>query len=388
MVRQPKLKIGIVLDTSLDPMDGVQQYVVGIGEWLRDQGHNVHYLVGETKSRQLPNIHSLSKNVTVTFNGNKTTIPLWVGKRKIRRFLKDEQFDILHVQMPHHPLMAQRIVLAADPKTAVIGTFHILPYTWKETLGTKILGKFLKKSLRRFDKIFAVSEPARVFAENSLNITADVLPNVVNLAWYRSRIDDEAKTSTKTKIVFLGRLVERKGALQLLQAIAVLPRHVQDSIEVIIGGRGALLPQLEEYVKEAHIEHLVTFAGFIAEEDKPSFLNQADIAVFPSIAGESFGIVLLEAMAAKSGAVLGGNNPGYASVLAPWPEALVDPNNTKAFADQLEKFITNTGKRRQLYHEQQAAIGQYDIASVGPKLVNSYQIAIAKRADKLDNTIK
>ena len=388
MAQPTSLKIGIVLDTSLDPMDGVQQYVVGIGEWLRQQGNDVHYLVGQTEKRQLPNIHSLAKNVTVTFNGNKTTIPLWVSKRKIKTFISSQKFDVLHVQMPHHPLMAQRIILAAQPETAVIGTFHILPYTWKETLGTKILGKFLKRSLERFDAIFAVSEPARVFAELSFKIKASVLPNVVNLSWYKDRLGTPREASETTTIVFLGRLVERKGALQLLQAVAVLPKSVQNNIVVKIGGKGELLPELQKYAAEAQISHLISFVGFVAEEDKPAFLHQADIAVFPSMGGESFGIVLLEAMAAQSGVVLGGNNPGYASVLAPWPETLVDPLQTHLFAQQLEKFITNVGKRRELHHQQQAAISQYDIATVGPKLFNSYQIAIAKRTNKQDNTSK
>ncbi len=70
-----KLTIGLVLDTSLDPPDGVQQYVVSIGEWLRGRGHEVHYLVGQTERRQLPNVHSMSRNISTYFNGNQNDHP-------------------------------------------------------------------------------------------------------------------------------------------------------------------------------------------------------------------------------------------------------------------------------------------------------------------------
>ncbi len=378
-------KIGFVLDTSLDPNDGVQQYVLRVGEWLTAQGHDVHYLVGQTEHRDIPNIHSLCRNITVKFNGNRTTIPVWASRRKLRKFLQEQQFDILHVQMPHHPFMAQHIVLEAGPRTGIIGTFHILPYTWKESLGTQLLGKLLRPSVKRFDKVLAVSPPAVDFTKKSLGVTADVLPNVVDLAWYQKN-SKPVTTPGKTRIVFLGRLVLRKGALQLLQAVAALPQATRDTLEVVVAGKGPLLPELEKYAQSAKIDDIVTFSGFVPEEDKPSILGAADIAIFPSISGESFGIVLLEAMAARAGVVLGGNNPGYSSVLAPWPETLIDPMNTEVFAECLEQMITDITLRERLHTEQQAAISQYDIATVGPELVQIYEKIIAKRAGTQDNT--
>src|SRR4051812_5685806 len=109
-----KRKIGIVLDTSLDPADGVQQYVIAMGEWLRAQGQEVHYLAGETTDRQLPNIHSLARNVNVVFNGNRVSIPLPTSRRKLQRFITESPFDVLYVQTPHHPLMSQRLICAAS----------------------------------------------------------------------------------------------------------------------------------------------------------------------------------------------------------------------------------------------------------------------------------
>lgn len=387
MSAQP-LKIGFVLDTSLDPVDGVQQYVTNLGEWLRAHGHDVHYLVGQTSKRNLPNIHSLCRNISVTFNGNKTTIPLWISHKKARG-LRAEKFDILHVQTPHHPFMSQRIIKAANPETAVIGTFHILPYGWVAKVSTGFLGWILKPSLKRFDQMLAVSTSAARFEETVFKIPAQVCPNVVELTKFRDAVRSaKHPSSSKKTIVFLGRLVPRKGALQLLEAVAALPKPLQDSLSVKIGGKGELLSRLEEYAEQANIATIVSFEGFIPESSKAAFLNQADVAVFPSTSGESFGIVLLEAMAAKAGVVLGGNNPGYSTVLSAWPKTLFDPDDVAAFAKTLEFFLTNEIAARKLHVEQQQAVEQYDIDLIGERMVSIYQNAIAKRRRKMDNKSK
>jgi phosphatidylinositol alpha-mannosyltransferase len=120
--------------------------------------------------------------------------------------------------------------------------------------------------------------------------------------------------------------------------------------------------------------------GFIDEADKPALLASADIAVFPSLYGESFGIVLIEAMAAGSGVVLGGNNPGYASVLGAMPEALFEPKKYQAFSKTLKHYLTNSIAAQELHNNQQVAVKQFAVTNVGPKVVTMYVTAIdAKR---------
>lgn len=383
-----KLKIGFVVDDTLDKPDGVQQYVLLLGSWLRGQGHEVHYLVGESGRRDVPHVHSLSRNIKVKFNKNKLSIPLPANKKAIKDLLEAQQFDVLHVQMPYSPLLAGRIITAAPEHTAIVGTFHILPFSNLEKKATRLLGRMLRRTLQRFDTILAVSEPAAQFTAHAFGVTPQVLPNVVDLAHFQRSLHayQRADHHGKTTIVFLGRLVHRKGALELLKAVAALPADIRAQVDVRIGGKGALLPKLEQYVKETGMVNQVHFDGFVAEEDKPNFLHEADIAVFPSLGGESFGIVLLEGMAAGSGVVLGGNNPGYASVLAPFPGTLFDPKDTSAFAKLLQQYITDIPLQAQIHFEQQAAITQYDVATVGPKLVQIYEAAVAKRPTKQDNT--
>jgi phosphatidylinositol alpha-mannosyltransferase len=374
------LKIGLVLDTSLDPPDGVQQYVVGIGEWLRSQGHEVHYLVGQTERRQLPNIHSLSRNVPVISNGNRTTIPLYARRRAVRQVLAEVDFDILHVQMPHHPFMAQRVVLAADKRTAIIGTFHIAAYSWLETVGTKLLGWLLYPSLRRFDRIVSVSSAAAVFARQTFHIQTDILPNVIDYDLFHAaqclpQYDDDVLT-----ILFLGRLVQRKGCLLLLQAIKQLSEESgMPAFRVVICGKGPQAQQLKAYIAAHGLADIVEMVGFVSEADKPRYYASADISVFPSSAGESFGIVLLEAMASGKAAVLAGDNPGYHSVMAPRAELLFNPRDAEALAKTLKSFLTDT-KRREAAAQWGAGYSRtFDVGTVGTKLVDIYLQALHKR---------
>jgi phosphatidylinositol alpha-mannosyltransferase len=375
------LTIGLVLDTSLDPPDGVQQYVIAIGEWLRVQGHDVHYLVGQTERTDLPNIHSLSRNIKVKSNGNWTTIPLYARRRNIRRLLNETHFDILHVQTPHHPLMAQRIVLAADRRTAVIGTFHIAAYSWLETVGARVLGWWLRPSLKRFDRILSVSPAAARFAARTFGVKTEVLPNVID--WRRFNAaqplpqygGDDALT-----ILFLGRLVPRKGCRLLLEAIALLAEEGGvPRFRVVICGKGPEAPRLERFIQDHQLAESVEMVGFVSEEDKPCYYASADIAVFPSRGGESFGIVLLEAMASGRAAVLAGDNPGYRSVMEPQAELLFDPADAKALAASLKTYLLDAEKRRAAAAWGMNYSHDFDTTTVGRKLTAIYRETLRKR---------
>lgn len=374
------LKIGLVLDTSLDPPDGVQQYVVAIGEWLRGQGHEVHYLVGETKSRELPNIHSLSRNITVRFNGNRTTIPLPTSRRKLRDLLADEKFDILHVQTPHSPFMAQRLILAAGPGTAIVGTFHIAAYSWLGRVGNRLLGWWLHPSLRRFYRIVSVSDAAAAFARQTFKIDTPVLPN----AFDYHRFHDAkpfAKYRDKTiNILFLNRLVARKGCRVLLEAARQLAADPQvPRFRVIVCGTGPEASSLQNFIKRHGLEQVVEMTGFVSETDKPRYYASADIAVFPSSAGESFGIVLLEAMASGRAAVLAGDNPGYHSVMLPRPELLFPPTNGQALAELLTKYIKSPELRHTAANWGEQYTKNFDVAVVGKQLEELYREALRDR---------
>ncbi len=274
--------------------------------------------------------------------------------------------------------MAGRILKALPLDTAAVGTFHILPFGRLHAGANKLLGKVNRQTMQRFDRIVAVSPAAQAFAQDAYGVTAEVLPNAVNMQKFLTKKPMHNRPR-KLKIVFLGRLVERKGAQELLTALDYLQTHepaFMASVECVVGGKGKDLARLRSYVNSRHLDHTVSFAGFIDEADKPALLASADLAIFPSLGGESFGIVLIEAMAAGAGVVLGGDNPGYRSVLGERPELLCDPRQTRVFAERIKQLLTNQELHNKLHVWQTRKVHQYDIAQVGPKLLSYYQAAI------------
>jgi len=365
------MKIGFVFDDTLDKNDGIQQYMFSLERWLKDQGHEVHYLVGQTTRSDIPNVHSLSRNIKVQFNGNRLSIPLGASKRNVRALLDREKFDVLHVQVPYHPLMAGRIINAARrTDTAVIGTFHVAPYSRLVTLGAYALGVWSKPTLKKFDKIVSVSTAAADLARKTFRIQTDIVPNVFDYPRFRDAAPFERYRDGIKTIVFLGRLVPRKGCMQLLKSVAELKNT---NFRVVICGAGPLEAQLKAYVATHNLADKIEFVGRVSEEDKPRYLASADISVFPSSAGESFGIVLIEAMASGRGAVLGGNNPGYATVLGGQPDQLFATTSVPELTQKLEHLLSDDAARQQAAAWGKQESAQYDVALVGQKLVYIYK---------------
>ena len=374
------LKIGFVLDDSLDKPDGVQQYILGIGAWLSAQGHEVHYLVGKTERLDVAHVHSLSRNVSVRFNGNSMSPPLPTSRRRIKALLDREQYDILHIQMPYSPWLAHRIIQAAGPRTAVIGTFHIVAYSKLVQLATRALAVWTKRSSQRFDSVLSVSTAAAAYAQVTYGLVTTVLPNVIDYERFHSA-QPLVRSGKALQILFLGRLVPRKGCQLLLAAVAVLAatRPNVPDFKVLICGKGPLADSLRDYARSHGIADRVEFVGFVSEADKPRYYATADIAVFPSSGGESFGIVLIEAMASGQAAVLAGDNSGYRSVLHERPALLFDPQDVRALAAKIKTFLFDKDTRQAAAAWGETHSQQFDTAVVGPKLVAVYNLALQKR---------
>lgn len=369
-----RLKIGFVFDDSLDSHDGVAQYVKTVGYWLQKKDHKVSYFTGETAAKDWRGsiIYSLSKNVAVSFNGNKLSMPMMSDSKRIKTALIGSKPDILHVQMPYSPLMAGRLLKIFDGPA--VGTFHIFPESLLPRLGMRLLANWYGNQLNNFNEILSVSTAAQEFAK-SVSIPSRVVPNAVDVSAYK---DAAAEQKQKTRIVFLGRLVKRKGCLQLLKAYKLAVKEHGLKAELIIAGKGQERQKLEDFVNRHKLSSLVSFRGFVDEKDKPSLLASADIACFPATGGESFGIVLIEAMAAGAKVVLGGDNAGYRSVLGQKPRLLVDPDNTPGFAKRLVELCQDTEETVSLSSWLKLEVMKYDIDIVGPQIEAAYYSAIAK----------
>lgn len=376
-----RLTIGYILDDTLDVTDGVQQAMLQIGEEMRQQGNDVHYITTKTTRNDIQNIHTIGTSFSTKFNGNSVRTPLPTYRKKIIQLFEKIHFDILHVQMPFSPFFAARVLQYAPEHVVIVGTFHILPYGVFAKVGTRLLALPLRKTLQKIDKAYAVSEPALEFMRDSFSIDGTVLPNPVDYSFFNTFKSN--KTSKSFRVVYVGRFDERKGVKQLVLAIESLMRTVKPPIEFIMCGAG---PLHKELVATAKIKHLpITFPGFVTNDEKAGYLASADIAIFPSISGESFGIVLTEAMSANAGVTLGGNNPGYASVLHKWPEVLFDAKNPNEIAKSILTFMNDDKLSRRIGKEQHIKVREYDTKRIVKELTSDYHNLLAKRRENHHN---
>lgn len=381
MAIDKKYNVALVLDDGLDKPDGVQQYILGIGSWLKKQGHSVDYLVGQTSRRDIIGLVSMSRNIRVSSNGNSMTIPLPTSYKKIKHQLKIGRYDILHVQTPYSPFMGGRLIKKADNNTAVIGTFHILPNNKLIFIGNWLLGIYCRRTLRRFDKMLSVSNVAKDFAKKTFQIDSEVLPNVIEYERFNKAKPIPKYNDNIFNILFLGRLVPRKGCITLLKAVLDVSKEqlVDKTFRVIICGTGSEEKHLRRFVEVNKMQDLVTFEGFVDEKIKPNYYASADLAVFPSSGGESFGIVLLEAMANSRTAVIAGDNPGYRSVLEEQPDTLFDPKNPKDLAQIIAQYMNNDIQRKQLAQWQSEYTKNFDTDVVGTQLIGIYESTLRNR---------
>lgn len=367
-MKNNKLRIGLLIDDTLDSTDGVQQYVLTLGDWLSSKGHKVYYIAGETRRKDIKNIISITKNISVKFNKNKLSIPLPVRNKIVKDLIKELNLDVLHVQMPFSPFYAAKFIRHVDRQTKVVATFHIVPANIFFNFSSKVLGLLTFKAIKRIDSFISVSEAAKEFARRSFSVDSCVVPNAINTKRYRYA----PKNKEPIRILFLGRLVERKGCYEFLKALNLIKGFNTPKYKVTIAGDGHLRPKLERYVIDKNLEN-ISFKGYVSETYKKTLLSEADIAVFPSLGGESFGIVLIEAMACGSRVVIGGNNIGYRTVLDFDRDLLVDPKNTFVFSKKLLSFINNKQSRDKVSKALKSQVKKYDINNVGLKIESVYR---------------
>lgn len=375
------LTIGFVFDDTLDALDGVQQHIITIGTELVRRGHDVHYLVGETHHSPVPQTVSLARNVMVSFNGNRMRIPLPVRKREIRAALAHNNYDILHIQAPYSPLFGGRVLECAPQSTGVVATYHIAPIDRRARYGGRALGLVNAHSHRRVDEVIAVSQVAAQYAQFTAHTHGTIIANPVNVEKFATAAHRATRDAAYPHIVFLGRLVPRKGAQLLLDALDYGERHgmfPMPGLHVTIAGDGPLMDDCVQ--RAARLRTPVQFVGTV-DEGKADLLASADVAVFPAIGGETFGIVLPEAIASGAGVTLAGDNPGYRWTMRGDEDALfsVGPDHARVLAERIERALTDAPWARRLHAREEALLDRYNVQAVTDEVEQVYARAIADR---------
>lgn len=375
------LTIGFVFDDTLDALDGVQQHIITIGTELVRRGHDVHYLVGETHHSPVPQTVSLARNVMVSFNGNRMRIPLPVRKREIRAALAHNNYDILHIQAPYSPLFGGRVLECAPQSTGVVATYHIAPIDRRARYGGRALGLVNAHSHRRVDEVIAVSQVAAQYAQFTAHTHGTIIANPVNVEKFATAAHRATRDAAHPHIVFLGRLVPRKGAQLLLEALDYGERHgmfPMPGLHVTIAGDGPLMDDCVQ--RAARLRTPVQFVGTV-DEGKADLLASADVAVFPAIGGETFGIVLPEAIASGAGVTLAGDNPGYRWTMRGDEDALfsVGPDHARVLAERITRALTDAPWARRLHAREEALLDRYNVQAVTDEVEQVYARAIADR---------
>ena len=321
------MRIGMVSPYSLTVPGGVQNQILGLAKALRDMGESVRVLGPCDGPPPEPFVTPLGNSVPTGANGSVVPLaPDPAAQLRTIRALRDEEFDVLHLHEPMAPgpTMTALLLLPAP----VVATFH--------SAGTSLAYDFFRPLVRRgswrIGRWFAVSPEARDLAYRALGGSYEIVFNGVEIARFRQGVPAKADGPT---ILFLGRHEPRKGLAVLLEAMTKLGADVR----LWVAGDGPARAELmSRHAGDPRIEWL----GELDDDQKIARLRGADIFCAPSLGGESFGIVLLEAMAAGC-AVVASDLDGYARVARPGVEAeLVRPGDVESLASALGGLLSDT----------------------------------------------
>jgi len=301
------LKIGIVCPYSWDTPGGVQNHIRDLAEFLITAGHQVSVLAPAIDEENLPDyVVNAGKPISIPYNGAVARVLFGpVAFARVRQWISNGEFDLLHLHEPAIPSISLLACWAADGP--MVGTFHAAAKRQKIIFA---IGPILEPAIEKLSARIAVSEAARLTLTDHLDTDAVVIPNGI----YASRYKD-GKPQTKWQgntIGFIGRFEEpRKGLSVLLDALPVIARFAPD-VKVFVAGPGDSAG-VEKSI-DPQLRHRFTFLGKISEEDKADFMSSVSIYVAPNTGGESFGIILAEALAAGA-CVVASDIPAFDDLL-------------------------------------------------------------------------
>lgn len=374
------MKVGLVCPYDYHSLGGVQSHIRHLAAALEEQGHQVKVLAPRGAGGKWADVIEAGECRRIRFSETAFEVT-WVGFQELlalRSLLAAERFDVLHFHTIWNPFMPlQLLFISGVPRVA---TFHdtapdtllgrVLSRTLMPAAAAILRGIFLKRTI-------AVS-PSPVphltlFYRGDLTI----VPNGVEFEQYRPPLNRplERYRDGLLNILYLGRLEERKGVFYLLQAYRRL-RAERSDVRLLLVGDGHLRSEVEQYIRENSLPQ-VEMLGAVDEETKRRLYASCDIYCSPAVAGESFGIVLLEAMACGKPAV-GAANSGYRWVLkGEGKQLLVPPRDVEALAQKLRELMDNPELRERLGRWGVQEASQYDWGKVASQIVEVYREAVA-----------
>lgn len=367
------MRVGIVCPYSFDVPGGVQAHVLQLAEVLRGRGHTVSVLAPSSPKQHatLPDyVVSGGRALPIPYNGSVARLRFGpASHRRVKRWLADGDFDVLHVHEPNAPSLSMLALMVAEGP--IVATFHT---STTKSLTLSLVQGILRPMHEKIVGRIAVSDLARRWQMEALGSDAVEIPNGVDVATIAMAPRLEGYPRPGKTVLFLGRYDEpRKGMSVLLDALPRLVERFAD-IEILVVGRGDVDQLRSQAGKFA--DHL-RFLGQADDAEKASALRSADAYCAPNTGGESFGIVLVEAMAAAT-AVVASDLDAFRRVLQDGAAGLLVPvGDGEALADGLISVLENDVLRERYITVASEAVRRYDWSVVAGEIIRVYETVTA-----------
>ena len=324
---------------------GVNTHISSLALALAKMGHQVKILAPCSNKKALPRPHviiPLGKTIPYPSNGSvaRLTISWWLLP-KVKSILDKEKFDIIHFHEPLFPSLPWMVLPMS--RSVNVATFHAY---YKRSFGYWFWKPLCRRFYNRLDGKIAVSEPAMRFVSRYFPGDYRIIPHGVDVERFSAEVPPiEDFCDGKLNILFVSRLDERKGVRYLLKAYKMVKEEIPESRLVVVGPGNER--RYKDWVQAVKLKDVV-FAGYISYADLPRYYRTADIFCIPAVGRESFGIVLLEAMAAGR-AIVASDIDGYANVLTDGVDGvLVPPKDTGTLAQTLVSLLNDPARRQQM----------------------------------------
>ncbi len=373
------MKIAIVSQSYYPRFGGVTEHVHHTAQELRRRGHEVWIITSHFRGTPHPSefVHRIGYNVLVPFN--RAFVDFTVGltlKQELRDVFAKHDFDIVHTHCPFAPSLPVLAILAANGPQ--VGTFHF-------TGGVGVLQDLFRGILTqvsdKLDARIAVSPTAARTAQAVVPGQYRVIPNGVDIERFTPAITpfDEWRDPDKVNLLFVGRLDPRKGLPLLIEAMPEVVARTHGRARLLVIGDSYLRARFEASVPGAVRDH-VWFMGHVPREDLPRWYRTGDIFVSPASGNESFGIVLLEAMASGC-PVVASDIEGYRSVVQPDVNGLMfEPGNASVLANTLVSLVDDPERRRLLSARGRTRAMEFAWPRVTDQIEALYREIIARRS--------
>ncbi|WP_449063953.1 glycosyltransferase family 4 protein [Planomonospora algeriensis] len=361
------MRIGIVCPYAWDVPGGVQVHIRDLTEALMEEGHQVSVIAPAADDEELPGyVTSVGRPVPVSFNGSVARMSFgFLSANRVRRWVRDGRFDVLHVHEPFIPSVGLLACWVA--RGPIVATFHA---SYGRSRAFSVATPVIMSALEKISARIAVSDAARKTLVEFIGGDAVLIPNGVTVRRY-TEAEPLPRAAGGEVIGFLGRMDEpRKGLPVLLEAFALLAPQ-RPELRLLIAGPGDADEVLERVPATFHDR--VELLGMVSEEDKVRAYHSVDVFCAPNLGGESFGIVLTEAMSAGA-AILASDIPAFRKVLDEGQAgALFETGNAASLAREAAALLDDPARRAKLSDEARTAVWKYDWSTVARDVARVYE---------------